>query len=211
MKNSNRTNFAAEFKLYESLFSESSRKLVESKPTKPYSEADFAWDDKTILADFKRAALAYMNGTDIDTAIHDLKVMIISQGSEWTYGDEGLVYKKHNAPATASAVSNSATSTASVSPMYIIAPNGNAGGNIYYMCRDLTTAQKHYKKDARDFVRHGMGGGDTAIELYEYTGDPVFFNKIYNEWKANNTDFNVDIEELGFNFADCKTLESVIG
>ena len=95
--------------------------------------------------------------------------------------------------------------------MYIIAPNGGSGGNIYYMGRDLKAAQKQYKKDARDFINYGMGGGDTAIELYEYKGDPAFFAMIFEEWKANQTDFSRNIEELGFNFADCEVLESIDG
>lgn len=98
-------------------------------------------------------------------------------------------------------------------PAYIIAPNGNAGGNIYHMGYDLKTAQKEFRKIARDFVKYGMGGGDTAIELYEYTGDLNFFEEIYNKWKANvdNTYFDINIEELGFDFADCETLKSVDG
>ena len=49
--------------------------LKEAKATQ-YTEADFAWDDAAIVADFKRAALAYMNGADIDTALHDIRAMI---------------------------------------------------------------------------------------------------------------------------------------
>jgi hypothetical protein len=90
------------------------------------------------------------------------------------------------------------------SPMYIIAPNGNAGGNIYYMGRDLANAMAQYKKDARDFVKYGMGGGDTTLELYEYKGDPKLFETVYADWAADgDTNFDVNIEELGFDLSDC--------
>ena len=69
------------------------KNLKEASPTKPYTEADFAWDDTAIVADFKYAVLAYLNGTDIDTALQDIKATIIAGGSEWTHGDERLVYK----------------------------------------------------------------------------------------------------------------------
>lgn len=52
-----------------------SKKLKESTA---YTEKDFAWDEVAIVADFKRAALAYMNGANLEDALHDIKVMIIS-------------------------------------------------------------------------------------------------------------------------------------
>jgi hypothetical protein len=51
------------------------KKLKESTA---YTEKDFAWDDATIVADFKRAVMDYLNGANLDDALHDIKLMIIS-------------------------------------------------------------------------------------------------------------------------------------
>jgi hypothetical protein len=190
-------------------------KLTESASTKLYTEADFTWDAKTIVADFKQAVVAYANGANLEDALRDVKIMIISGVS--TVADplntKGLFYSecaKYGIGGTTRVMG--AADSAVAEPMYIIAPNGGAGGNIYYMGRNLAVAQKQYKKDARDFVKYGVGGGDTAIELYEYKGDPKLFETVYAVWTADgDTDFNTDIEELGFSLADCITLESVEG
>jgi hypothetical protein len=196
-----------EFKLFEEMWEEKTDPVKESIA---YTEKDFAWDDATIVADFKRAALAYMNGANLEDALHDIKVMIISGSCAKTdpADTQGLFRRECKKYGITEAVSDQTEANKS---MYIIAPNGGAGGNIYYMGRDILAAQKQYKKDARDFVKYGMGGGDTAIELYEYKGDPTFFDAIYDEWKANNTNFTRDLTELGFDFADCITLESIDG
>jgi hypothetical protein len=68
-----------EFKLYENMWENSPKtSTAPIKEAATYTEKDFAWDDATIVADFKRAALAYMNGTNLEDALHDIKVMIIS-------------------------------------------------------------------------------------------------------------------------------------
>ena len=55
--------------------------LKEAARTAPYTEADFAWDDAALLAEYKAAALAYLNGADIDDALADIKANITSVGS----------------------------------------------------------------------------------------------------------------------------------
>lgn len=94
-----------------------------------------------------------------------------------------------------------------VSSMYIVAADGGAGGNIYYIGRSKATAQKEYNKVATDWVEFGLGGGDTALCLYEYFGPIKIFTDILAAWKAgNDTSYSVNIEELGFALEDCKVL-----
>ena len=57
------------------------RHLKEAARTTPYTEADFAWDDAAMLAEYKAAALAYLNGADIEDALAAIKANLISVGS----------------------------------------------------------------------------------------------------------------------------------
>ena len=54
--------------------------LKEAKATQ-YTEADFAWDDAAMLAEYKAAALKYLNGADIEDALADIKANLVSIGS----------------------------------------------------------------------------------------------------------------------------------
>lgn len=50
--------------------------------TKPYSVKDFTWlSDKYYAEKFKLAALAYLNGEDIDSALTDIKNELLAAGS----------------------------------------------------------------------------------------------------------------------------------
>jgi hypothetical protein len=93
------------------------------------------------------------------------------------------------------------------SSMYIVAADGEAGGNIYYIGRSKAAAQKEFNAIAVDWLEFGLGGGDTAICLYEYFGPTQVFKDTLATWKAgSDTSYSVNIEELGFALEDCKVL-----
>jgi hypothetical protein len=76
------------------------------------------------------------------------------------------------------------------------------------MGNDLAKANKEFKSLARDFDRYGLGGGDSTLLLYEYTGRPMFFRDIYTKWKqdGDSVSYNKDLTELGF---DLNTLQEL--
>jgi hypothetical protein len=55
------------------------KKLTEATKTK-YTEADFAWDEKAMIAEYKAAVLDYMNGASMDDALKAIKAMLKSGG-----------------------------------------------------------------------------------------------------------------------------------
>jgi hypothetical protein len=55
------------------------KKLTEATKTK-YTEADFAWDEKAMIAEYKAAVLDYMNGASMDDALKTIKAMLKSGG-----------------------------------------------------------------------------------------------------------------------------------
>ncbi len=55
------------------------KKLTEAKKAK-YTEADFAWDEKAMIAEYKAAVLDYMNGASMDDALKTIKAMFKSVG-----------------------------------------------------------------------------------------------------------------------------------
>ena len=95
--------------------------------------------------------------------------------------------------------------------MYIVLNEGGTDGAIHYMGKDLKSATKVYKSTARDYVKYGMGGGDSYVCLYEYTGPVAVFNNIYDIWKKNPSDpdisYYTDIEDLGFDPEYCEIVE----
>lgn len=96
--------------------------------------------------------------------------------------------------------------------MYIIAANGEAGGDIYYMGTSKVDAQKEYQTVAKEWRELGLGGGDTPVCLYEYSGPAYIFDFIRADWEAGaDTTYNVNIEELGISLNDCKVLASEFG
>lgn len=96
--------------------------------------------------------------------------------------------------------------------MYIIAANGEAGGDIYYMGTSKMDAQKEYQTVAKEWRELGLGGGDTPVCLYEYSGPEYIFDFIRADWEAgDDTTYNVNIEELGISLSDCKILASEWG
>jgi hypothetical protein len=58
----------------------------------------------------------------------------------------------------------------SATGMYIVAADGEAGGEVYYIGRSKTAAQKEHNAVAADWLKLGLGGGDTDVYLYEYFG-----------------------------------------
>lgn len=77
------TNFAREFKLFETLNTDNKanrRSLKES--AQPYTLKDFAWLSDSYYADkFKLAVLSYLNGASLDDALADIKGELLSAGS----------------------------------------------------------------------------------------------------------------------------------
>lgn len=65
-----------EYKLYEDLW-EADKKVTGIRGA-AVTDADFQWDEAAIVDDFKRAATAYINGANLEDALRDIKVMIIS-------------------------------------------------------------------------------------------------------------------------------------
>lgn len=96
--------------------------------------------------------------------------------------------------------------------MYIIAADGEAGGDIYYMGTSKIDAQKEYQTVAKEWRELGLGGGDTPVCLYEYTGPEYIFDFIHADWEAGaDTTYDVNIEELGISLNDCRVLASESG
>jgi hypothetical protein len=61
------------------------KKLTEAaKPM--YTEADFAWDEKAMIAEYKAAVLDYMNGASMDDALKIIKAMLKSVGDTIVMG-----------------------------------------------------------------------------------------------------------------------------
>jgi len=90
--------------------------------------------------------------------------------------------------------------------MYIVAAlYGDGGDNqVYYIGYDYKAALKEYKKDAKDWVKYGLGGGDTAVALIQYNGDKAPFDKaiaIYTEKNGDICFYDY------FNENDCDILE----
>ena len=55
------------------------KKLTEASKTK-YTEADFAWDEKAMVAEYKAVVLDYMNGASMDDALKAIKAMLKDVG-----------------------------------------------------------------------------------------------------------------------------------
>ena len=55
------------------------KKLTETVKTK-YTEADFAWDEKAMVAEYKAAVLDYMNGASMEEALKAIKAMLKAGG-----------------------------------------------------------------------------------------------------------------------------------
>ena len=55
------------------------KKLTEASKTK-YTEKDFAWDEKAMVAEYKAAVLDYMNGASLDDALKDIKALLKAGG-----------------------------------------------------------------------------------------------------------------------------------
>jgi hypothetical protein len=69
-----------EFKLFEDMWDEDTQGLQEATK-KVYTETDLTklnWDTAAIIDMYKHAVLAYMNGANLEDALHDIKVDIIS-------------------------------------------------------------------------------------------------------------------------------------
>ena len=88
----------------EMLKEELSTKKYLKESTKPYSVKDFVWLSDAYYADmFKLAALAYLNGTDIDSALAGIKGELLTAGSmpgsrktgvvSSTSGDYCIIYR----------------------------------------------------------------------------------------------------------------------
>ena len=69
-----------EYKLYEDLW-EADKKVAGTRDA-AVTDADFQWDEATIVDDFKRAAIAYTNGANLEDALRDIKIMIINNKQE---------------------------------------------------------------------------------------------------------------------------------
>lgn len=96
--------------------------------------------------------------------------------------------------------------------MYIIAANGEAGGDIYYMGTSKIDAQKEFQAVAKEWRELGLGGGDTPVCLYEYSGPEYIFDFVRADWEAgDDTTYDINIEELGISLSDCKVLASEYG
>ena len=95
--------------------------------------------------------------------------------------------------------------------MYIVLNEGGTDSAIHYMGNDLRSAIKVYNSTARDYVKYGMGGGDSSVCLYKYTGPAAVFNNIYDIWKKNPSDpdiyYNTDITDLGFDPKYCRLMK----
>jgi hypothetical protein len=55
------------------------KKLTEAKKAK-YTEADFVWDEKAMVAEYKAAVLDYVNGASMDEALKVIKALLKSAG-----------------------------------------------------------------------------------------------------------------------------------
>jgi hypothetical protein len=109
-------------------------------------------------------------------------------------------YKKYR-------ITEAISSQQDTSDMYIIAANGEAGGSLYYIGRDFKAAKKEFRSIARDWRRFGLGGGDTPVCLYKYTGPVDIFDNICTRYEAGeNFDYSINIEELGFDLNYCEVL-----
>ena len=77
------TNFAEEFKLFETLNTDSkTNKSSLKESTQPYTLKDFVWLSDSYYADkFKLAVLSYLNGASLDDALADIKGELLSAGS----------------------------------------------------------------------------------------------------------------------------------
>jgi hypothetical protein len=76
------------------------KKLTEATKTK-YTEADFAWDEKAMIAEYKAAVLDYMNGASMDDALKTIKAMLKSGGETIVKG-KGPVRESKTAKITKS-------------------------------------------------------------------------------------------------------------
>ena len=102
--------------------------------------------------------------------------------------------------------------TETVSQMFIVAADGEAGGSLYYIGRDPKAARKEYRSVAKDWRNYGLGGGDTPVCLYEYFGPVDKFDAVLAKWEAGeDLDYDINIEELGISLNDCKILASEWG
>jgi hypothetical protein len=95
-------------------------------------------------------------------------------------------------------------------PDYYIVVSDCAGDSsyVYHMGNDMDKAGKEFRSLVRDFNRYGMGGGDTTIFFYEFTGRPMIFRDVYTKWLPKKClDYDRDLTELGFDLDDLLELD----
>jgi hypothetical protein len=95
-------------------------------------------------------------------------------------------------------------------PEYYIVVSECAGDSSYvqFMGNDMNKAGKEFRSLVRDFDRYGMGGGDTTIIFYEFTGRPMVFRDVYTKWLSKKSlEYNRDLTELGFDLDDLLELD----
>lgn len=96
-------------------------------------------------------------------------------------------------------------------PEYYLIVSESAGDSNYvqFMGNDMNKAGKEFRSLVRDFDRYGLGGGDSTITFYEYTGRPMIFRDVYTQWQAKkNLEYSGELTELGFDSGDLMELDS---
>lgn len=179
------------------------KRLKEAKKTK-YTEADFTWDEQAMIAEYKAAVLDYMNGASMDDALAAIKAMLKSGGETLVKGKGPVREGKAATKRIIEAVYGTG--------MYIVAADGEAGGNLYYIGNSRADARKEYEKVAKDWREFGLGGGDTPVCLYKYQGPATVFDDIRGRWEnGEKFSYMINIEELGLSLNDCTVLASEWG
>ena len=80
---------------------------------------------------------------------------------------------------------------------------------IHHMGNDIDKAGKEFRSLRRDYDRYGLGGGDSTIIFYEYTGRPRIFRDVYKKWQATSSlEYNRELTEFGIELDDLLELDT---
>lgn len=186
----------------EALREELSKKkcLKEATRTTPYTEADFEWDDAAMLAEYKAAALAYLNGADIEDALADIKANLTTVG--------GIHL------ARGGTVRESVDNIDDIDEIYYITYQDSYGDSFtsYFITASDYTSKAHWDEDLQHFFELDPDDKTCLIRAeVELTGsDAKLACKLLDkEWNDNDAALWARLDELVDRLARSGKLEEL--